>query len=167
MGTYRALASSLANVISPYPQRPAPNLTALPIAPLKASWSIRFAAVSRSVQTEAGSETSHLQTSSVVERACPWHRANLEHAFFARIGACSTACTLAGMQLLGPAGTRVGRPRWRGDNGSGGGDDAKGGGGSTWPRGLIPPYSSCLPSDWSDSDGAETEKAWLWGVEEA
>jgi hypothetical protein len=35
-GLIERLASSLTNVISPYPQRHAPNLTALPIAPLRA-----------------------------------------------------------------------------------------------------------------------------------
>jgi hypothetical protein len=38
---------------------------------------------------------------------------------------------------------------------AGGDEGAKGGGGEgktyTWPRGLLPPESSCLLSDWSDA----------------
>jgi len=90
-----------------------------------------------------------------VERVSPWHRANLQHAFFARIGACSTCSSWDPRAHL-----------WGDEGGAArmaaGGDDegAKGGGGGSRARGQEVCFRQtrhvCL-----QIGVAETKKAWL------
>ena len=145
-GLIERLASSLSNVISPYPQRHAPNLTALPIAPLRAPlfalFALPVAGAFRKLMArkqDISSAESSRRTLSVLALGTG---ANPQHAFFACIGACSTACTVDGLQLLGPAGSLVGRRGWRGDNGSGGRQVPRAAAEGHVAKSLLPPYSS-------------------------